>query len=77
MATPALGPTNLIDDRTGLDGFQANTSLTRSAATNYLQDEVANLAYALWQQRGCHCDSPEIDWYAAEDQLHSVPFSGI
>lgn len=27
------------------------------------------LAYELWQRRGCPLGSPEIDWFAAEDSL--------
>ena len=34
------------------------------------QTEVAQLAYALWQQRGCPEGSPEIDWLNAEQQLN-------
>ena len=31
--------------------------------------EIAVLAYALWQERGCPDGSPENDWYEAERQL--------
>ena len=33
------------------------------------QDEIATLAYALWQQRGCPDGSPEVDWLKAEAEL--------
>lgn len=33
--------------------------------------EIAQLAYELWQQRGCPADSPEEDWYRAAQQLRS------
>lgn len=33
------------------------------------QDEIARLAYALWQARGCPHGSAEIDWLQAEEQL--------
>lgn len=33
------------------------------------QQDVAHLAYALWQQRGCPTGSAEIDWLEAEQQL--------
>jgi hypothetical protein len=33
------------------------------------RDEVARLAYLLWQRRGCPPGSPEIDWRKAEEQL--------
>jgi hypothetical protein len=32
-------------------------------------DEIAKLAYALWELRGRPIGSPEIDWYGAESAL--------
>lgn len=32
-------------------------------------DEIARVAYDLWQARGCPQGSPEIDWQQAEQQL--------
>lgn len=32
---------------------------------------TANLAYALWQERGRPVGSPDTDWLAAEAMLHS------
>jgi hypothetical protein len=34
-------------------------------------EDIANLAYALWQERGCPDGSPEEDWYDAEYRLSS------
>jgi Protein of unknown function (DUF2934) len=31
-----------------------------------MQEDIAKLAYALWQQRGCPFGSPEFDWLEAE-----------
>jgi hypothetical protein len=33
------------------------------------QDDIARLAYALWQQRGCPVGSAEFDWFEAEEKL--------
>jgi DUF2934 family protein len=45
-------------------------SVQRNAETaNPSQQDIANLAYALWQQRGCPEDSAEEDWTEAERQL--------
>ncbi len=33
------------------------------------QESIANLAYALWQNRGCPIGSSEQDWIDAEKQL--------
>jgi hypothetical protein len=35
----------------------------------YRHDEIAKLAYELWERRGRPLGSPEIDWYAAESTL--------
>ena len=34
-----------------------------------MQEIIAKLAYALWEQRGCPFGSPECDWQEAERQL--------
>ena len=40
----------------------------------YMQQEIAKLAYQLWERRGRPLGSPEIDWYAAKSGL-GVPDS--
>jgi hypothetical protein len=35
----------------------------------YRHDEIAKLAYELWEQRGRPLGSPEIDWHAAKSIL--------
>jgi hypothetical protein len=35
----------------------------------YTHEEIARLAYELWEQRGRPLGSPEIDWHAAERAL--------
>ncbi len=40
----------------------------------YRHEEIARLAYELWERRGRPLGSPEIDWYAAESAL-GVPDS--
>ena len=34
-------------------------------------DEIARLAYELWERRGRTLGSPEVDWYAAESALRA------
>jgi hypothetical protein len=34
-----------------------------------LHEQIAALAYALWQERGCPEGSPEEDWFRAEAEL--------
>ena len=38
---------------------------------NPSQEEIANLAYTLWQQRGCPEASADEDWIEAERELRS------
>jgi hypothetical protein len=33
------------------------------------QDQIAALAYSLWEARGCPEGSPEDDWFQAEQEL--------
>ena len=41
-----------------------------SAATTASEpDHVAELAYILWESRGCPIGSPEEDWFKAEQEL--------
>jgi DUF2934 family protein len=35
----------------------------------WVQKDIAKLAYALWQQRGCPYGTPEFDWFEAERTL--------
>ena len=35
----------------------------------HTHEEVARLAYQLWERRGSPLGSPEIDWYSAESAL--------
>jgi hypothetical protein len=39
--------------------------------TTFGHDEVAALAYELWQARGCPNGSPEEDWFRAAEELRS------
>jgi hypothetical protein len=36
-------------------------------------EQIANLAYQLWQQRGCPDGSPEVDWERAMRVLEDPP----
>jgi Protein of unknown function (DUF2934) len=40
------------------------------ASESSMQEDLAKLAYGLWQARGCPYGSPEVDWLEAERQLH-------
>lgn len=34
-----------------------------------LHEQIAALAYALWEERGCPEGSPEEDWFRAQKEL--------
>jgi hypothetical protein len=62
--------------RQALEHSQAAYKLTKSVAfgygvTTFGHDEIATLAYELWQARGCPHGSPEEDWLRAETELRS------
>jgi hypothetical protein len=63
-----------------LEHSQAAHSLTKALAFGYGvrpcgHDEIATLAYELWQARGCPYGSPEEDWFRAEAELRSGDFN--
>ena len=37
---------------------------------------IAQLAYGLWQKRGCPIGSPDEDWFRAENELRRESFVG-
>jgi len=40
-------------------------------AKKFDEQDIAALAYELWQARGCPIGSPEEDWFGAVEQLQS------
>jgi hypothetical protein len=42
---------------------------TPQSETQWKHQEIADLAYALWQQRGCPEGSAEQDWLEAEETV--------
>jgi hypothetical protein len=43
--------------------------LTNNQEARPLCDQVAALAYSLWEERGCPEGTPEEDWFRAEKEL--------
>jgi hypothetical protein len=50
-----------------IETVDSSPESTRAPAPS--QDQIAALAYGLWQQRGCPDGSPELDWLTAEAEL--------
>jgi hypothetical protein len=49
--------------------FEVLETLDPTNAARPSSEEIAQLAYELWQQRGCPDGSPELDWFQAEQEL--------
>lgn len=50
---------------------QAQPANTHHGFTDFGHDDIAALAYELWQARGCPDGSPDEDWFEAARQLRS------
>jgi hypothetical protein len=62
--------------RRAMEHSQAADKLTKALASGsggktFTHDDVATLAYELWQARGCPYGSPEEDWQRAESELRA------
>jgi Protein of unknown function (DUF2934) len=69
-AAPQLSPNSLPEAR-DKSTEQTLTCTSQTAESSRSSEDIARLAYALWQQRGCPIGSAEIDWLEAEQQLSS------
>jgi len=80
MSSPALAaaPSGMQRETSGLSSAATNVPREQSLQQNIdqelsqqglSQDDIANLAYALWQRRGCPEGTAEVDWLEAEAQL--------
>jgi hypothetical protein len=49
-------------------GLEVSTSGADSAP---LSGQIASLAYALWQERGCPDGTAEEDWFRAEQEIQA------
>jgi hypothetical protein len=67
---PAVSPytSKSIPEESVASPEQTLTSGQETAESSR-QEEIARLAYVLWQQRGCPPESAETDWLEAEQQL--------
>lgn len=56
------------ETNTGKPTATAGASQSQPSGAS-MQEDIARLAYALWQQRGCPSGSAEFDWFEAEQKL--------
>ncbi len=57
------------------DAHQHTRATTGHGIASFGHDEIAALAYELWQARGCPAGSPEEDWFHAAEQLRSHSYT--
>jgi hypothetical protein len=51
---------------------QSTQSTAGHGVATFGHDEIAALAHALWQARGCPEGSPQVDWLRAAEQLRAA-----
>jgi len=68
MSSPRLAIPESSQQSSQLQGV-AERQPHQQIYDNVQQQAIANLAYELWQQRGCPQGSPEEDWDRAEQLL--------
>jgi hypothetical protein len=67
MASPARIPKEQeIKEREAAPG---DSGVQSEVAESSNQAAIATRAYELWEARGCHIGSPELDWLHAEEEL--------
>jgi hypothetical protein len=62
-----MSATKLLDDEAGIDSAEVMETDDQVSAPTEAQ--VAQLAYAYWEARGCQGGSPWDDWFRAEEEL--------
>lgn len=55
--------------KTTLRNAHTDEEIRGDTESQAYREQVALLAYQLWQQRGSPVGSPEVDWLEAEQQL--------
>jgi Protein of unknown function (DUF2934) len=66
-AAPQLAPASISEDQ--IIPAEQTLASRQETVESSRQVDIAQLAYLLWQQRGCPVGSAETDWLEAEQQL--------
>lgn len=66
-AKPKLAPQSIPEEQ--IAATEQPSAPSNESAISSSSESIAQLAYTLWQQRGCPIGSPEIDWLEAEQQV--------
>ena len=70
-AAPTTGP-ETTDAGTERSAYANTVVVERELA----HEDIARLAYALWEARGCQGGNPEEDWRCAEQELRKRELAG-
>jgi hypothetical protein len=62
-----MDSTKLLDDEAGLEPAELRETDDQVSAPT--EGQIAQLAYAYWEARGCQGGSPWDDWFRAEEEL--------
>jgi hypothetical protein len=62
-----MDSTKILDDEAGLEPAELRETDDQVSAPT--ESQVAQLAYAYWEARGCQGGSPWEDWFRAEEEL--------
>ena len=63
---PATAARKAVPARDRKTPARTDTVIAQSELSH---EDIARLAYALWEARGCHGGNPDEDWLRAEQQL--------
>jgi hypothetical protein len=66
MSSPRLAIPDSPQQRNQLQAESERQRQQQGTSNIQQQQAITNLAYQLWQQRGCPVGSPEDDWIRAE-----------
>jgi hypothetical protein len=61
-----------LEHSQGAPHQQSPSATTGHGIAAFGHDDIAALAYQLWQERGCPAGSPEEDWFCAAEELRSL-----
>ncbi len=64
------------EEETAMSGMNCKIDIPSTNEMEQFPDsmekkEIASVAYALWQSRGCPLGSPEADWFRAEREVRA------
>jgi hypothetical protein len=69
---PAAAMQTLLPRQDAQSGQQSGLNVNAGLEENSTQQDIARLAYSLWQARGCPENSADQDWFEAERTIRGA-----